>query len=123
MVRDICATAHCDFSAQVDRLRRTPLCWVITGGVALMIATTGRLTANFKTKGVRSDSVRRGKCRQVDTASIDKNARFCQRIYEHGVRLRARDATPPPRYESPSPRLRARHAEPEPPDTIFSFSF
>ena len=85
MVRNISATAHCDFSAQVDRLHRVPLTWLITGGVALMIPTTGRLAAKFKTKGVRSDSARRRKCRQVDTASFDKKCALCWRIYGDGV--------------------------------------
>jgi hypothetical protein len=48
MVRDISATAHRDFSAQVDRQRRVPLTLLITGGLALMIAATGRLAAEFK---------------------------------------------------------------------------
>ena len=72
MVRDISATVHRDFSVQVDRLHRIPLAWLITGGLALMIATTGRLAAKFKLRMLDSAQFVVEKCRRVDIASIDK---------------------------------------------------
>lgn len=94
MVRDISETAHCDFSAQVD-LHLGTAYLTDQGRLALMITTTGRLAAKSKTKGVRSDSVRRGKCRQVDTASIDKNARSLAHLWGRRMATSVRSNTDP----------------------------
>jgi hypothetical protein len=85
MVRDISATAHRDFSAQVDRQRRVPLTWLITGGLALMIATTGRLAAEFKLRVLGPIQLVVENAGESIPLQSTKKCALCWRIYGDGV--------------------------------------